>query len=582
MELRIRPFHKNTYPFGGFLIKNPSVSVWLKEIQSLNFSLQNVQIFPISDIIPNSIWGCFVLTTNKLTLNQVGKNEICQQIAANLFIAEKSILQPELSPNEIEKLFSKNIHVFHPDFGLIELTEELNLEKILSEPTLKSFYITKPNPPVFIPKQINSFQVKPVPPEEVLKNMEEKIFPKQEKMKDEPLSAFEHLKLGFYKTLFSKSSEKREGAGESVNIKKSDWWTKLESLFKGVGKEGGISEKMQQDFEDLEKRNQKQMDKLMDLFKNNPDEALKYAIPLDDNGSSRGGTSGQFEMSKRWTNFSLLGDMLGGKGSGGGIDMGDHYFTLQKQYSDTALEFIKQKQFHKAAFVYMKLLKNPHQAAETLATGEYYQEAAGIFLKHSNNKKRAAECYEKGNMTGEAIEIYKDLGENEMVGDLYVKIKKRREADTYYGFVIDDYKSKSQYVKASLIYKNKMNNERGGQSMLLQGWRVNADAFNCLNNYFANISDIKELKTEIDAVYNYDVSPQNRESFLRVIKHEFDKKNELSDSIKEMAYEIVAAQIPTNPTIVSELKGFNPKDQQLTKDTIRFNLKNKQSLNRKS
>lgn len=60
---------------------------------------------------------------------------------------------------------------------------------------------------------------------------------------------------------------------------------------------------MQQDYEDLERRNQKLVDKFLDLLRNNPAEALKYAIPLDENGSVRGGNNSSFTLSRRWFDF---------------------------------------------------------------------------------------------------------------------------------------------------------------------------------------------------------------------------------------------------------------------------------------
>lgn len=568
MELQIKPHHKNNLPLGGIFIKNPSVAFWVKEIQVLKLTLKEIKIYPIPNKTVNTIWGCLIVIQSKIDVRKIGKNELCQRASPNLFIPEKSILYPPITITEIEKLFPSTIHCIHPEFGLVELEEELNLEELIFKPTLKSYFITKPQKSVFIPKQIKSFQIKPISTEEIIKNLEENIFPKKEKMKDHPLNIFEKGKLIFYKMLFTKN---KKSDGEGSTIEKTGIWAKIDSFFNSISnKESKWTDKIQKDFEDLENRNQKQIEKLMDLFKNNPEEALKYAIPLDDIGSSRGGNKNQFDLSKRWFDFSLFANSsVSGSGS---IDLGDYYFDLQKQYNATAEALIKQKEFHKAAFIYMKLLKNNNLAAQTLESGSHFQEAATIYLKHVNNKKKAAECYERGKMTNEAIEIYKEINENEKVGDLYLSIQKRKEANIYFEKVIDDYKSKNQYVKASLIFKDKMNDESGGQTLLLTGWRSNSDASNCLNNYFSNIPDLKLLKDEINTIYANDLNNQNSGIFLQVIKHVYNKKNELSDSIKEMAYEIIAAQIPTNPSIVSEMKEFNKKDKELVKDVLRFRV----------
>jgi len=285
-------------------------------------------------------------------------------------------------------------------------------------------------------------------------------------------------------------------------------------------------------------------------------------------GVDRGSKNGALDWMPRWLDFSMFDS--NGPSRSGSVNLGDHFFMLQNQYNETAEALIKQKEYLKAAFIYMKLLKHYPKAAETLETGGHYQEAATIYLKHLNSKDKAARCYEKGNMFAEAIALYKELNELEKVGDLYKGMNKRTEANTYYEKVVENYASKDQYVKASLIYKHKIENELGGQSLLMEGWRNNKDAVNCLNNYFSNIQDVKQLDHEINTIYATEVSNDNKEAFLEVIRHEYNRKNELADSIREMAYYIIADRVSKNPSIVMELKAFNITDPKLLKDAMTF------------
>lgn len=569
MELKIKPSPGNELPLRGVFIRDSQAAICIKEIQLLQLAMNDITIYPVPGKTPDSIGGYLIVSKNNFNGAAAGKHEMYQMVSPNLYIPERSALHPPLIAAEIKKLFSSSIHIIHPEFGLAELNEELSIAALLVPPTIRSYYVTRPQSAVFIPKQIKSFQIKPVSPDEILKNLEENVFPKKETRKDKPLNLLEKGKLGLYKLLFTK--KKNTTTDKPFTIEKTGLGAKLFSAIGSLLKnDNQLAENLQQDYEDLENRNQKEIDKLMDLFRTNPEEALKYAIPLDENGSNRGGTKQTFSLSKRWFDFSLLGNNA--NSGGGSVDLGDHYHDLQKQYNATAQAFIDKKEYHQAAFIYMKLLKKHHMAAQTLETGNFYQEAATIYLKHLNNKHKAAECYEKGNMLKEAIDLYSELQENEKVGDLYVSINKRKDADIYFEKVVDNYKSKNQYVKASLIYKNKMNNELAGQSLLMEGWKNNKDASNCLNNYFANIRDIKLLKHEINTVYKHNLTPQNSTAFLQVIRYEYDKKNELSESIKEMAYEVIAANINSNPSIVSELKSFNKNDRELLKDTLRFKV----------
>ena len=139
----------------------------------------------------------------------------------------------------------------------------------------------------------------------------------------------------------------------------------------------------------------------------------------------------------------------------GSIDLGNNYFTLQQQYTKTAQELINKKNTKRAAFVYMKLLKQYHQAADTLEQGKLYQEAATVHLNHTGNKLKAAQCYEKGKMTNEAINLFKELNEHEKVGDLYMSINNQRSGLEHYNMVLDQLKDQHQYVKASLLCRNR-------------------------------------------------------------------------------------------------------------------------------
>jgi tetratricopeptide (TPR) repeat protein len=571
MELTLRPHHKNTFPLRGLLIRHASVATWIKELQHLQVSLPEISIYPVPNLAPNTIWGCLVTFGADIGKAQAGRHELCQAVSDNLFIPEKSALYPVLTDAEMQKLFASGKHIIHPEFGVVELTETLNILALVNPPVLKPVAVTRPHAPVFIPKTIRGFQVHTIPPEEVLKNLSENIFPRHEKLKDKPLNVLEKARLGLYRMIFSK--KKDESAGNTVDgaVEKTGLGAKLESFFDKLFPSNNKWNRLQQDFEDLEDRNRKQIDKLMDLLKNNPDEALKYAIPLDPGQSTRGGEASQLDLSKRWLDFSLFSSSGRGSGSGA-INLGDHFYQLQNQYNATAEELLKKNEYQKAAFVYMKLLKNYSKAAEALEAGKYYQEAATVYLKHAGNKRRAAECYEKGNMITDAIGLYKELSENEKVGDLYMSISNRPEAMAHYEKVVSHYKTRNQYVKASLLCRNKMNDGAAAQSLLLEGWKTNKDAVNCLNNYFSGIADAEQLGREINAIYAHDVNEQNRENFLSVIQHEFNKKSELREPLQDMAYEIVAAQIAVNPSIASALRHFNPNNKELMKDTLRFKL----------
>jgi tetratricopeptide (TPR) repeat protein len=566
MELSIKPQAKNAFPLAAVLVRGASLASCLKEIQSCNWSLNQVEIFPVPGCTANSTWGYLIIPDTQPVPSQSGKHELIQMVTKNLFIADRSALQPPITNQEINLLFSPSVHLFHPETGLSELKEKLDLSLLIQKPSVANYRITRPEASVFIPDEIISFQIRATSPETALENLEKNSFPDKEEIEKKPLTLFEKAKLFLYKLAFTSKKTDAENTTHKKNL-----WNRLESIIQSwFKKDPEWSKKLMRDYEDLEYRNQKELDKLIDLFKKDPAEALKYAIPLDESGTSRGEETSALNLFKRWTDFSSPGSS---KAEGSGtVSIGSHYFQLQKQYLETAKLLIAKKEFQKAAFVYMKLLKDYHAAGQTLEVGGHFQEAASIYLKYLDNKPMAASCYEKGNMINDAIEIYKVLHNDEKVGDLYLSISKKAEAEIYFEKVITQYTATDQYVKAALVYKNKMNDKERGQNILLTGWHNHKDAYNCLNNYFNNIEDPKKLKTAIDTIYRNDLDQKNEELFLKAIGHEYKKHQEPSNHIKDIAYEIIARLIPDKPGIVTELKYFNEGDKQLVKDTIRFQL----------
>ena len=242
---------------------------------------------------------------------------------------------------------------------------------------------------------------------------------------------------------------------------------------------------------------------------------------------------------------------------------------IRNKYEELAQKYIDEKDYKKAARVYMNLLRDNYRGAKTLENGSFYNEAAVIYLKKLKNKSEAANCYEKAKQYRKAIDLYKELEQKEKVGDLYRKINDVKNANTYYQMVVDDYISNNQMVKGSLIYRKKMELPEEAQKILLKGWEENLDAFNCLNNYFANIFEVKKLDHEIQELYQK--TPSDKKiTYLEAMKHEFKKDEKLQSTTRNIAYEIIAEKVATHSEIVNELKHFNPDDEVILKDISRY------------
>ncbi|WP_265131715.1 soluble NSF attachment family protein [Chryseobacterium oranimense] len=261
----------------------------------------------------------------------------------------------------------------------------------------------------------------------------------------------------------------------------------------------------------------------------------------------------------------------GRRGSGGGnFYLETSLFDrIRNKYEELAEKYIAEKDYKKAAKVYMNLLQDNFRGAKTLENGGFYNEAAAVYLKKLNNKSEAASCYEKAKQYKKAIDLYKEMQQKEKVGDLYKELNDITNALSYYQMVADDYTANNQMVKASLVYSKKMEQPEEAQKILLQGWNEDKDAFNCLNNYFANVFDLKKLEKEIRNLYR-DTPSYKKGIYLEAMKHEFKKAPELQAVTRHIAYEIIAEKVGTRSEIINELKHFNPDDSVILKDISRF------------
>jgi len=620
MKIQISSNIRNDYPKKGLLLKGDSLWLWLKEIQGLNLTLEQIKIYPISSLKANELYGCFVYTGNVKVTNDYKNHTVYQSIHDYIFIPEYSSISPKISAQESEKVF-ETPHIYHPDFGWFELNESLDLQELISLPAEKSIYTFQPKRGITLSRDIKSFQVYVQSEDDILKSLDLKL----EKDKVEELSKFEKSKL----LLFSKFFSHSKSNGQFM-VEKKGFLTWLDKLNSSSPNGNTTASKWEKNLQKLLYRNQLEADRLLDLFKSNPSMALNNSIPIDSIGASRDNGMALFQpagdreihgdnlfehyaiiliavyvvlgavylifklflgvssgnLKSFGTSLTMLiciffatciftlifSRLFGGrsKGKGGTASLDDDRLEkLREEYEKMAQNFVAQKNYHKAAGIYVKLLKDYYKAAEVLAEGGYYQEAATIHLKFSNNKHSAAENYAKGKFYKEAIKLYKELNEHEKVGDLYLKTNHKVEADKYFKLVINEHHKNKKYILASVILKEKMDEHEKAQQTLLAGWR-DKKAPECLLKYFGNIDTIPTLKKHITQVYENETSIHNGAVFLRVLKSEFKRLDELKEHTKEIAYDIIAKRVKKNPKIVNELKFFNPEDKLISKDVSHF------------
>jgi tetratricopeptide (TPR) repeat protein len=572
MEVNVVPSYRSVFPIKGILIKSAEMSYWVLEMQRMQISLEEAQVFPLPGESANSIWGCLVVSVQMISKELLGRNERCQFIAPGLFIPEKSKMTPTLTGKQISELFATEYQIFHPEFGWYEVGEPINWKEYLDLPQEENVSPTKPSNTIFVPKEIRLFRMVPLESEQVLKKLEKEITPERKPLPDKKLNQFERARLAIYKTLIGKkrnsNDTEKSGNGKLLSsTAEDDNGIGFIQKLKNWGDKG--LERMMEDFSDLEERNKDQLAKFLDMLKDDPMEAMKYALPIDSDGTSRGGGEGAWSLSKLHTSFDWNSSTSIGSGRGG-VNLGNEaILKLTAKYRESAKTFEEQGNLDQAVFVYLKLLKDVWGAARVLKDAKRYSEAAALYLK-INNKMGAAECFELAKMYDEAIKLYKEQKMHEKVGDLYMLMGDPQAAMKEYEVVAQLHFEQAQFVKAALFYKEKMLNRERFRETLLHGWKVNSDAVNCLGTYFSDIESVDEVQKELEMIRCKYVNASNNRAFLHHLLKLNKKRRDTFPVVRTMTYEIVSEASKSNPAILNTLSSLQSQNTHLLSDVASY------------
>ncbi|HAA14249.1 MAG TPA: hypothetical protein DCE41_22175 [Cytophagales bacterium] len=575
MKLTLKPSEKNHWPTLGVLIKGSSPKQWLFALKEANIPLDTIQVFALPGLSVNTVGGCLALPLSPEHTFPSHSLFTVQQVAPQVFISAYSRPHPPCSPEELQQLFPEPV-LMHPELGTVTLGTPVTWSDLLASPTALPSGWQQPAKTITLPRQLRSIRLAKVDPEEVLKRLDAEAFPQTTPKNEAPLSRLERLRLRLYKLLRKgkKRKEGKDGINSSNHLlsgknkptrvprtKLGQWWARMEDR---------VNQRVQEDLEELERRNNKEADKLVDMFKKDMHEALKWAIPLGNEAAPPGGGLTSFRLTRH-------NQQLGGSSRGGGrAVMGqDTLFELRQQYVKAAKELEQEGDFVQASFVYLKLLKDYHAADDTLRKGKKFPEAAAIYLKYCHKEKAAAECYVEGHMPLEAIPIYQKLKEHEKAGDLYWQMGERDPALEEYEQALHDLKHRGHHRMAGDLVREKMEDLPRALSNYLEGWEGPAKDAACVRSYLQYQPDEPTLGKELARLDDEMVSKDKLDQWVSILMEEYHRDRTTRKQAEELVYQRIANDVHLQPKLARHLREFFPEDVNLKKDTIRFGLRKK-------
>ena len=579
MKLKLKYQDSPQHSTSAAFLRSNDPTTWLQEINRWEVPHSQLECY----VVPTSkssvvATGLLVIFKNKKAPKNLDRNNAYGLLGKRLFLPIYAALAPQVTEEELEDLLLYHRSFFHPTIGLVgfEDTDQLDLADLLIIDNNINTNWTFAQKGNHITTKLHRIKVPPTTPETLLDAL-------RGDMKNRPLdelgdgdgkeaTAFDKFLNDLGRFGLKGALSISGGLGSVLgNLNFGDAPPSGGSMEPGFL--GRFEQWANEQLKELERKRQKEIDRLKDLFDEDLDEALKYAIPLDDKYHGRGMAPHSGWLSRRSTDFSLGG--LGGGRPVDGWDIGDDYFKLRQKYQDAARKKMEEGDFRKAAYIYAHLLGDFHSAANALKQGKYFREAAAIYKDHLKNTQGAAECLEEGGLLFEAIELYKELNAHEKIGDLYTQLEEYEKAEDFFQQTIDIKLANDDYLDAVRVMEKKLNDGDIARKTLLEGWTKSRQSENCLKKYFSDKIQNGEEDTaeQIFGIFKERTPHGKRDSFLNVLLH-LNKKHrdpDISETSQQIVYEILSEQADRGIfNRLAILNGFVKGDRLISSDVSRF------------
>lgn len=328
----------------------------------------------------------------------------------------------------------------------------------------------------------------------------------------------------------------------------------------------------------LEDQRNREIQRLMHMLQNNPDEGLKFAIPFG-SGEHRGIAPPGGSLGSRDVNFDL--SRLGG---GGPADMWNlppkYQLQLAQRYRELANRELELGRHRRAAYIFAELLGDFAAAASALAAGEHWREAAVLYRDRLNRPRQAAECLERGGLLNEAIALYEPLRMYEKIGDLYQRLEQKDDALAAWRKAAAFHEGNRDFFQAANLFEVKIASPEEAACVLDRSWVEGhhlRESLEKLFDLFVRQGWHERARERIKALrdmYHTDTIAQaSCEALATVVRTYPD--SQIGDLAADTARVIIGTHLPgadkqVRSRLVIALQQLVPADQLLPRDGQRY------------
>ncbi len=592
MKLQITYQGQQTGETKAAFLSSPKTADWLHLLSQWGVAYLQLECYAVPTGLSSSApAGLFVIFRDQRIPDLSIMATPYQCIAECLYLPNDASLVPEVLASEWKDLLLYDRNFYHPRIGLVgfALEDQLNFRQLLTIPELRPLDWKNARPGSSPRPPLSSIKLNLPPVSDFLSSLKSEM---DTRPLDEIPGDGKDEERGIKKDLndlqryllekllrSNPSKEKQDKPGNRPRRHMSRYdnpgGAGSDGLLAGwLGRAGAW---LNQRLDDLEKHREKEIQRLLRMLDEDPDQALRYSIPLDGPYKNRGTAPPSSRLGQRTPDFNL--GNIGGGGKADFWNLDKHYFSLREKYQKMAKSQLEAGDYRKAAYIYAHLLGDFHAAANTLKQGKYYREAAALYKEHLKNPSQAALCLEEGGLILEAIELYKELRKNEKVGDLYNSIEQFEKAKPFFEKAMAAQLKSDNYLQACQICQEKLKELDRTKRLLLEGWKTSKQGEQCLLLYFEHLQTEAEVDIEqkVQGIYQQHLPAHKRRDFISILIT-LNRKHPHQPKIgRDIAYEIISEQtVAGQPDLLPKLRSFIEHDPLLQEDTSRFLFKSEE------
>jgi tetratricopeptide (TPR) repeat protein len=511
-------------------------------------------------------------------------------LAGKLYLPAQSEIQPAATDEEFRRLLPGHLYVLHPSTGLVgfEQADALGPHQLIAPPAPADEQWNRAVPGVGGAARLRSVTVPPVgSPGDLLEQGREDIANDSPddipELPNDPAGSMAgraagKALLGMFK-FFGAIGNALGGKGGPPRADEAG--AKGGSISPGDKRPGALGNWLNRKMTALSQRllaaRFKEIARLMQLMETDPDQGLRYALPLAGLGH-RGLAAPGARLAPRSTRFEL--GMLSGGRAADLWDMPYEYQArLTQQYRQTANREMELGRFRRAAYVYAVLLGDYHSAANALRQGRHFREAAALYKDHLKNPTEAARCLEQGGLLPEAIALYEEQERFEKAGDLYTVLHQGAEAEAAYRRAVAQACQAGRRIDAAGILERKIRAIDEAVEVLAAGWPLGPQAAQCLQARLELLGragrhgDSRRLLGSLPG----QTPPRHRLDAIAALTDSARKypdqptRHDLADTVRIVASAALPTASPSDAVVVAHaLARLCPDDRLLKRDVDRY------------